>query len=163
MTQLFDPASHTFWRNVKERAVAPVTAFGRNPARWDVWEPAAVPPVPTWCAAALTNLLAVPWRRCFTAFCLVTRHCCVPCDLVHMVHCVLHQKPRTALHDKLQCMLPAHCYMACSIIGCLVASARRVAACMLLSPCDTASRMSWRILLCCNMLHWMLSCQGVNI
>ncbi|KAL0053110.1 hypothetical protein WJX82_000994 [Trebouxia sp. C0006] len=54
MTQLFDPASHTFWRNVKERAVAPVTAFGRNPARWDVWEPAAVPPVPTWLSAPLT-------------------------------------------------------------------------------------------------------------
>ena len=51
MTQLFDPASHTFWRNVKERAVAPVTAFGRNPARWDVWAPETVPPVPTWYAS----------------------------------------------------------------------------------------------------------------
>ncbi len=77
MTQLFDPASHTFWRNVKERAVAPVTAFGRNPARWDVWEPAAVPPVPTWCAAALTNRLTVPCCICFTGFCNVTRHCWV--------------------------------------------------------------------------------------
>lgn len=51
MTQLFDPASHTFWRNVKERAVAPVTAFGRNPARWDVWAPETVPSVPTWYAS----------------------------------------------------------------------------------------------------------------
>ena len=107
MTQLFDPASHTFWRNVKERAVAPVTAFGRNPARWDVWEPAAVPSVPTWCAAALINLLTVYWCTCFTAFCLVTCHCFVPCDLVHMLHCVVHQKPRTVLHDKLRCVVYA--------------------------------------------------------
>ena len=48
MMQLFDPASHTFWRNVKERAVAPVTAFGRNPERWVNWETSAVPPVPSW-------------------------------------------------------------------------------------------------------------------
>ncbi|KAL0034398.1 hypothetical protein WJX79_000220 [Trebouxia sp. C0005] len=54
MTQLFDPASHTFWRNVKERAVAPVTAYWRNLVTWDVWEPAAVPPVPTWLSAPLT-------------------------------------------------------------------------------------------------------------
>ncbi|KAL3150414.1 hypothetical protein ABBQ32_000252 [Trebouxia sp. C0010 RCD-2024] len=54
MTQLFDPASHTFWRNVKERAVAPVTAFGRNPERWINWEPSAVPPVPSWLPGPLT-------------------------------------------------------------------------------------------------------------
>ena len=48
MAQLFDPASHTFWRNVKERAVAPVTAFGRNPERWINWQADTVPPVPSW-------------------------------------------------------------------------------------------------------------------
>ena len=53
MAQLFDPASHTFWRNVKERAVAPVTAFGRNPVRWNNWEPQMVPPVPAWYVSQL--------------------------------------------------------------------------------------------------------------
>ena len=52
VSQLFDPASYTFWRNVRERGVAPAAAFGRNPARWDVWQPKTVPPV-TSCSAAL--------------------------------------------------------------------------------------------------------------
>ena len=48
MVQLFDPASNTFWRNVKERAVAPVTAFGRNPVRWNCWQSQHVPAVSEW-------------------------------------------------------------------------------------------------------------------
>ena len=55
MVQLFDPASNTFWRNVKERAVAPVTAFGRNPLRWDVWRPQHVPAVSQWYATHLCS------------------------------------------------------------------------------------------------------------
>ena len=65
MVQLFDPASNTFWRNVKERAVAPVTAFGRNPVRWDTWQPQHVPAVSQWyylpmcCVYAVAFALAV--------------------------------------------------------------------------------------------------------
>lgn len=81
MVQLFDPASNTFWRNVKERAVAPVTAFGRNPVRWDTWQPQHVPAVSQWYYICPCAILMLSLCLCCAVLQQCACHACKQKDL----------------------------------------------------------------------------------
>ena len=95
MAQLFDPASNTFWRNVKERAVAPLTAFGRNPVRWDCWQAQHVPAVSQWCVPYHAASLSV-----YTAPALVAVYV--------LLHAVLSPDSRFLLSHSGLCPIQTH-------------------------------------------------------